>query len=115
MIVSNHNTLSISRPQECKQHESLAIHRSIYPIKKPHLITARADINLPLPEQNRTDNSHSLLNTAQHHPEYETMRPTAPRNPTAGPDTGPEQPFPIRLSGPVIRGFGRGSKEVCPP
>ncbi|RMJ22684.1 hypothetical protein PHISP_06447 [Aspergillus sp. HF37] len=43
------------------------------------------------------------------------MRPAAPRNPTAGPDTGPEQPFPIRLSGPVIRGFGRGSKELGIP
>jgi hypothetical protein len=89
----------------------LAIHRSIYPIKKPHLITARADINLPLPEQKTTLTPFST----QHHPEYETMRPTAPRNPTAGPETGPEQPFPIRLSGPVIRGFGRGSKEVRPP
>lgn len=113
MIVSNHNTLSISRPQECKQYESLAIHRSIYPIKKPHLITARADINLPLPQQNRQLSLTPF--STQHHPENETMRPTAPRNPTAGPDTGPEQPFPIRLSGPVIRGFGRGSKEVRPP
>lgn len=25
---------------------------------------------------------------------------------------GPEHPFPIRLAGPIIQGFGRGSKEV---
>lgn len=30
----------------------------------------------------------------------------------AGPDSGPEPPFPIKLQGPVIKGFGRGSKEV---
>lgn len=34
----------------------------------------------------------------------------------AGPESGPESPFPIKLQGPVIKGFGRGSKEVscCP-
>jgi hypothetical protein len=31
-----------------------------------------------------------------------------------GPDT-PEQPFPIYLKGPVIKGFGRGSKELGIP
>jgi hypothetical protein len=41
------------------------------------------------------------------------MRPGGPRDPTAGPDSGPETPFPIRLDGKVIKGFGRGSKEVC--
>lgn len=40
------------------------------------------------------------------------MRPDGPRDPVAGPDSGPEPPFPIKLSGPVIKGFGRGSKEV---
>lgn len=40
------------------------------------------------------------------------MRPDGPRDPTAGPDSGPEQPFPLRLDGEVIKGFGRGSKEV---
>lgn len=42
------------------------------------------------------------------------MRPNGPRDPVAGPDAGPESPYPIRLSGPVIKGFGRGSKEVSP-
>lgn len=37
------------------------------------------------------------------------------RDQTAGPDSGPCNPFPIRLSGEVIRGFGRGSKEVSIP
>lgn len=41
------------------------------------------------------------------------MRPEGTRDPVAGPAAGPEPPFPIRLSGPVIKGFGRGSKEVC--
>jgi hypothetical protein len=41
------------------------------------------------------------------------MRPDGPRDPTAGPDSGPEAPFPLRLDGKVIKGFGRGSKEVC--
>jgi riboflavin kinase len=40
------------------------------------------------------------------------MRTDKPRDPVAGPDAGPEAPFPIRLSGPVIKGFGRGSKDV---
>lgn len=41
-----------------------------------------------------------------------SMRPDGPRDPVAGPDSGPEPPFPIKISGPVIKGFGRGSKEV---
>ncbi|RDW74706.1 riboflavin kinase [Aspergillus mulundensis] len=43
------------------------------------------------------------------------MRPSTPRPPVTGPDSGPEAPFPIRLSGPVIKGFGRGSKELGIP
>ncbi|KAL4957966.1 riboflavin kinase-domain-containing protein [Aspergillus filifer] len=43
------------------------------------------------------------------------MPPSTPRPPTTGPDAGPESPFPIRLSGPVIKGFGRGSKELGIP
>lgn len=38
-------------------------------------------------------------------------RPDGPRDPIAGPDT-PQPPFPLKLRGPVIKGFGRGSKEV---
>ena len=40
------------------------------------------------------------------------MRPDGPRDDFAGPETGPKLPFPIKLQGPVIKGFGRGSKEV---
>jgi hypothetical protein len=29
-----------------------------------------------------------------------------------GPDSGPEPPFPLRMRGKVVSGFGRGSKEV---
>ena len=29
------------------------------------------------------------------------------------PDSGPEPPYPLRMEGEVISGFGRGSKEVC--
>lgn len=40
------------------------------------------------------------------------MRPDGPRDLVAGPDEGPAPPFPLRLDGKVIRGFGRGSGEV---
>ncbi|KAK8245380.1 hypothetical protein HDK77DRAFT_510098, partial [Phyllosticta capitalensis] len=36
------------------------------------------------------------------------------RDPIAGPDV-PEAPFPLYLSGKVIKGFGRGSKELGIP
>ncbi|CAK7225523.1 riboflavin kinase [Sporothrix curviconia] len=32
-----------------------------------------------------------------------------------GPDAGPEQPFPVKMEGPIISGFGRGSKELGIP
>ncbi|KAK1755724.1 hypothetical protein QBC47DRAFT_381100 [Echria macrotheca] len=32
-----------------------------------------------------------------------------------GPESGPEHPFPYRMEGPVIQGFGRGSKELGIP
>ncbi|KAL8664869.1 MAG: hypothetical protein Q9202_002731 [Teloschistes flavicans] len=43
------------------------------------------------------------------------MRPDVPRttSPT-GPPT-PSPPFPIRLSGPIVQGFGRGSRELGIP
>nr|POF04488.1 transcription activator of gluconeogenesis [Quercus suber] len=34
---------------------------------------------------------------------------------TTGPDSGPEPPFPLKLSGKVIKGFGRGSSELGIP
>ncbi|KAK7526080.1 riboflavin kinase-domain-containing protein [Phyllosticta citriasiana] len=40
--------------------------------------------------------------------------PRGPREPIAGPDI-PEPPFPLYLSGKVIKGFGRGSKELGIP
>ncbi|RPA90069.1 riboflavin kinase [Choiromyces venosus 120613-1] len=44
------------------------------------------------------------------------MRAPATERPlTAGPVDGPEDPFPLHLSGPVIKGFGRGSKELQIP
>jgi len=43
------------------------------------------------------------------------MRPDGPRDPVTGPDSGPEKPFPIKLSGRVVTGFGRGSKELGIP
>ena len=40
----------------------------------------------------------------------------APRSISSiGPTTGPELPFPLRVEGPVIKGFGRGSKELGIP
>lgn len=32
-----------------------------------------------------------------------------------GPESGPEAPFPLQMEGKVIKGFGRGSKEVSEP
>jgi hypothetical protein len=29
-----------------------------------------------------------------------------------GPEAGPEPPYPLKMEGKVISGFGRGSKEV---
>ncbi|KAF8250280.1 riboflavin kinase [Wilcoxina mikolae CBS 423.85] len=44
------------------------------------------------------------------------MRAPASERPLiVGPESGPEPPFPLRLSGPVIKGFGRGSKELQIP
>ena len=43
------------------------------------------------------------------------MRPSGPRPLITGPQTGPEPPFPIRLSGPIVKGFGRGSAELGIP
>ena len=40
------------------------------------------------------------------------MRPDGPRPTIIGPDSGPEKPFPLRMGGKVVSGFGRGSKEV---
>ncbi|KAK3678609.1 riboflavin kinase [Recurvomyces mirabilis] len=37
------------------------------------------------------------------------------REPTAGPDAGPQPPYPLRLDGKVIKGFGRGSSELGIP
>ncbi|KAG5921746.1 riboflavin kinase [Claviceps capensis] len=40
----------------------------------------------------------------------DTTRPSI-----VGPDSGPERPFPYRMEGKVIAGFGRGSKELGIP
>lgn len=41
-------------------------------------------------------------------------RPNVPRDPIAGPDTV-QPPFPLKLRGPVVKGFGRGSKDLGIP
>ncbi|KAM0277878.1 hypothetical protein ACHAQH_005510 [Verticillium albo-atrum] len=40
---------------------------------------------------------------------------TAGRKSIVGPDSGPEAPFPLKMEGKVISGFGRGSKELGIP
>ena len=40
------------------------------------------------------------------------MKHGEPRPSIVGPESGPEAPYPLRLDGPVVKGFGRGSKEV---
>ena len=66
-------------------------------------------------------NSARILCTTQQHARAKTrntsvssvaMRPDGPRDPVVGPDSGPVSPFPLKLNGKVIEGFGRGSKEV---
>lgn len=42
------------------------------------------------------------------------MAPSGPRPTIVGPDSGPETPYPLRMKGKVVSGFGRGSKEVGP-
>jgi len=37
-----------------------------------------------------------------------------PRPTIVGPESGPENPYPLRMKGKVVSGFGRGSKEVRP-
>ncbi|THY93676.1 riboflavin kinase [Aureobasidium pullulans] len=43
------------------------------------------------------------------------MRPEGPRDTVVGPDSGPAPPFPLKLNGEVVKGFGRGSKELGIP
>ncbi|KAI2636649.1 hypothetical protein GGS21DRAFT_38353 [Xylaria nigripes] len=43
------------------------------------------------------------------------MAETTPRPRILYPDSGPEAPFPLRMEGTVISGFGRGSKELGIP
>ncbi|KAI9835006.1 MAG: hypothetical protein M1819_002729 [Sarea resinae] len=38
--------------------------------------------------------------------------PPGPRDLYAGPPDGPESPYPIKVRGKVVKGFGRGSKEL---
>jgi len=47
-----------------------------------------------------------------YNPSYRKMRPDGARESIVGPYSGPEAPFPLKLGGEVIKGFGRGSKEV---
>ncbi|CZR52411.1 related to FMN1-Riboflavin kinase [Phialocephala subalpina] len=43
------------------------------------------------------------------------MRPDGPRPEIIGEDSGPSAPFPLRMGGKVVKGFGRGSKELGIP
>ncbi|MCJ1293547.1 riboflavin kinase [Xylographa carneopallida] len=43
------------------------------------------------------------------------MPPSTLRPLTTGPPSGPEAPFPLKLSGKVVKGFGRGSSELGIP
>lgn len=36
-----------------------------------------------------------------------------PRAAIIGDESGPQAQFPLRMKGTVVKGFGRGSKEVC--
>ncbi|TFK56102.1 riboflavin kinase [Heliocybe sulcata] len=59
----------------------------------------------------------SAAETVQERPSAPIRTETSRRNRPAvvGPESGPEPPFPIPLSGAVQRGFGRGGKDLgCP-
>lgn len=43
------------------------------------------------------------------------MRADGPRPTIIGSDAGPEAPFPLRMKGKVVSGFGRGSKDLGIP
>jgi len=43
------------------------------------------------------------------------MRPNEQRPAIVGEDSGPQPPFPLRMKGKVVSGFGRGSKELGIP
>lgn len=61
---------------------------------------------------------YSIKKNTRNTPNVSKMASSTPapdrkqRELTAGPADGPEPPFPLKLSGKVIKGFGRGSKEV---
>lgn len=62
----------------------------------------------------QTPTTHLPIIQKKYNPPPQTFtmgRPDGPRDPIAGPDA-PQPPFPLKLRGPVIKGFGRGSKEV---
>ncbi len=44
---------------------------------------------------------------------YKDEMANKPRAAIIGDDNGPQAPFPLRMRGSVVSGFGRGSKEVC--
>ncbi|KAK7750762.1 riboflavin kinase [Diatrype stigma] len=44
-----------------------------------------------------------------------STEPPSSRPEIVGPDSGPEPPYPLRMEGEVISGFGRGSKELGIP
>jgi hypothetical protein len=68
----------------------------------------------PTAPQNDTNPAlHAPASRTQTKPHQEpAMSRPATRPAITGPDV-PEAPFPIKVRGPVVRGFGRGSKEVC--
>ncbi|KAJ8062906.1 hypothetical protein OCU04_008154 [Sclerotinia nivalis] len=43
------------------------------------------------------------------------MSTKEPRPQVIGPESGPEPPYPLRMQGEVVSGFGRGSKELGIP
>ncbi|KAH8816088.1 hypothetical protein F5884DRAFT_829333 [Xylogone sp. PMI_703] len=43
------------------------------------------------------------------------MPPNGPRPEVIGLETGPEAPYPLRMKGKVVSGFGRGSKDLGIP
>ncbi|TLD19658.1 hypothetical protein PspLS_09705 [Pyricularia sp. CBS 133598] len=67
--------------------------------------------------QGRLVEANNRYNTEHAAGRYNTIgqRPAVFGENTVGPDEGPEQPFPIKFGGKVVRGTGRGASELSMP
>ncbi|KAI4129859.1 MAG: hypothetical protein LQ338_002042, partial [Usnochroma carphineum] len=81
---------------------------------------AQSRAKIALSSKALIDKQSFQLSPPHEHAPFPPQKPTPrqmssrPRSPLAGPPT-PSPPFPIPLSGPIIKGFGRGSRDLGIP